>query len=126
MRAATTNAGFFRPVSHLLIEIVDFQLSEFIFHQLSFNERMLLQLFDRNPIIFVHLHALDHEETSLHVHWLSSRRKFVATIINLGNQVLHFEAMEGRNANKHLVEHDSERPGIHLDTIAALFQQLRA
>ena len=122
MRAAATDARSFRLFSHLLIELIDVELSECDVHQFSLNERMPLQLLDRYPIIFVHLHALHHEQTSLDVYRLSCRRKFVATIVNLSNQVLHFEAVKGCNANKHLVEHNSKCPGIHLGTVAALFQ----
>ena len=34
--------------------------------------------------------------------------------------------MEGCQTDKHLVEHDAERPSVHLLTIAALLEQLRA
>ena len=87
---------------------------------------MLTEFFDWDPIVLVHLEALNKEETSFDMDGLILGGKFVATIVDFRDQVLHLITMERCHSNKHLVEHNTERPCVNLDTVASLLEELRA
>lgn len=86
---------------------------------------MLVQLLHGDAVIFVHLKTLDHKEASLDADGLIET-DHVAAIVDFRNQVLHLEAVEGSQADEHLVKHHAQGPRINLLTVATLLQQLGA
>ena len=85
---------------------------------------MILELFDWDSVTLVHLHALDQEEAGFDANRFL-KRQLVATVIDLGNQVLHLVTMEGSDTDEHFVQHDAQGPRINFLTIATLFKKLR-
>ena len=85
---------------------------------------MLTELLHWYSIVLVHLETLNEEEASLYLDWFTLCRQLVATIVNLGYQVFHLKTMERCHSNHHFIEHDSQCPSVHFDTVATLFQQL--
>ena len=84
---------------------------------------MQLEFLNWDSIVLVHLKALDKEEGTLTGEGLV-KRDFVPSIVDLGDQILHFIRVERRLTNHHLVQHDTKGPCVNLGTVASLFQQL--
>ena len=86
------------------------------------NEGMLADLLNGDSITFLHLQLLDEEEARFDEDWLILSLKLVATVVELGDQVLHVVAVKGCHTDKHFVEHDTECPSVYHLAISALFQ----
>ena len=84
---------------------------------------MLVELLYWDTVVLVHLKALDEEQARLNVNRFVET-DFVAPIINLCYQIFHLKTVEGRDADEHFIEHNSEGPSVDLLTITALFKQL--
>jgi len=89
------------------------------------DERVFSQLFDWNPIVLVHLKALNHEQAGFDTCWIC-KADFVAAVINFCHQIFHLKAVEWRDTNEHLVEHDTECPSVDFGAITALLEELGA
>ena len=63
---------------------------------------MLVEFLYGYAVVFVHLQALYEEQACLDAYWLIEGQ-FVASIVDLGNQVLHLVGVEGSHTHEHLV-----------------------
>ena len=84
---------------------------------------MSSKFINRNPISFVHLHALSQKEARLNADRFR-QTQLIAAIIDLGNEVFHLETMEWSDAHHHLVEHHTQGPSVHFGAVPAFLEEL--
>ena len=87
---------------------------------------MVEEVLCEDPVLLLRLECVKQKETSFNLDALTAFYcQFVATIVNLSNQLLHIEAVERCDANEKLEQDDTERPRIHRVIVCVSLEHLR-
>lgn len=88
-----------------------------------FEKRVIYQLLNRSPIIWIFLQTTVQKISNLH--WNCSRWWNFYLVFDYFNQLLLLGYLERILSNSHLVHHNSDRPNIYFLIVLSSFQYLR-